>query len=269
MGTNILLFIFGLFFILPMLFIITNAFKPLDELFIFPPRFFVTNPTLNNFSDLFILMSNSWIPFSRYIFNTFFITIVGTFGHVIISSLAAFIVAKVHPPFSEVFFKLVIITLMFSSAVTAIPNFIVLSKLGWIDTYASLIIPAWGGALGLFLMKQFIDGVPEAMIEAARIDGAGLLHTFWKIVMPNVKPGWITLIIFSFQGLWGATGGVYIYSEKLKPLPYALNQILGGGLARTGVGAAIALLLMIVPITLFIITQSNIIETMASSGIKE
>lgn len=268
-GNYSILTIFGLFFFLPMLFIISNAFKPLDELFVFPPRFFAQNPTLSNFSDLFMLMQDSLVPFSRYLFNTAFITIVGTFGHVFISSLAAYILAKIRPPFSNGIFKLIVTTLMFSTAVTAIPNYLILSELQLIDTLWSIIIPAWGGTLGLFLMKQFMDDIPDALIEAAKIDGAGLVKTYWVIVMPNVKPGWITLIIFSFQALWANTGGSYIYSEVLKPLPYALSQIMTSGLARAGVGAAVSLLLLLVPITLFVITQSNIIETMASSGIKE
>jgi len=260
---------FGAFMSLPMVFAIGNAFKPLDEFFIFPPRFFVINPTLDNFTDLFILMAQSWVPFSRYIFNTVFITLVGTVGHVIIASMAAFVLEEHKFPGRELLFGMVILALMFSAAVTAIPNFLTMSTLGWIDTHLALIIPAFAAPIGLFLMKQFMVTIPDSLLESARIDGASEFKIFWNIAMPAVKPGWLTLVIFSFQGLWGATGGTFIFSEELKTLPFALNQILLGGIARAGVGAAVMLMMMLVPITMFIATQSNIIQTMATSGIKE
>jgi len=265
----IILALFGAFMALPMVFAIGNAFRPLDEFFIFPPRFFVINPTLDNFNDLFILMAQSWVPFSRYIFNTVFITLVGTVGHVIIASMAAFVLEKHKFPGRELLFGMVILTLMFSAAVTAIPNFLTMSTLGWIDTHLALIIPAFAAPIGLFLMKQFMVTIPDSLLESARIDGASEFKIFWNIAMPAVKPGWLTLVIFSFQGLWGATGGTFIFSEELKTLPFALNQILLGGIARAGVGAAVMLMMMLVPITMFIATQSNILQTMATSGIKE
>lgn len=265
----LILALFGAFMALPLVFAIGNAFKPLDEFFIFPPRFFVINPTLDNFTDLFILMAQSWVPFSRYIFNTVFITSVGTVGHVIIASMAAFVLEKHKFPGRELLFNMVILALMFSAAVTAIPNFLTMSTLGWIDTHLALIIPAFAAPIGLFLMKQFMVTIPDSLLESARIDGASEFKIFWNIAMPAVKPGWLTLVIFSFQGLWGATGGTFIFSEELKTLPFALNQILLGGIARAGVGAAVMLMMMLVPITMFIATQSNILQTMATSGIKE
>jgi len=265
----LILAVFGSFMALPMVFAIGNAFKPLDEFFLFPPRFFVINPTLDNFTDLFILMAQSWVPFSRYIFNTVFITVVGTLGHVIIASMAAYVLEKHKFPGRELLFNIVILSLMFSAAVTAIPNFLTMSALGWIDTHLALIVPAFAAPIGLFLMKQFMVTIPDSLLESARIDGASEFKIFWSIAMPAVKPGWLTLIIFSFQGLWGATGGTFIFSEELKTLPFALNQILLGGIARAGVGAAVMLMMMLVPITMFIATQSNIIQTMATSGIKE
>ncbi|HEY8363026.1 MAG TPA: carbohydrate ABC transporter permease [Tissierellaceae bacterium] len=265
----IILIIFGAFMVLPLVYAVSNAFKPMDELFIFPPRFFVRNPTLKNFKDLFVLMSQSWVPFSRYIFNTVFITVVGTVGHVLIASLAAFALAKHRFPGQRIFFKMVVLSLMFSGHVTAIPNYLTMSKLGWIDTYWSIIIPAFASSLGLFLMKQFMEQIPNSILESARIDGASEFRIFWNIVMPAVKPAWLTLVILSVQSLWNTQGGNFIYSEELKTLPYALQQILAAGIARAGVGAAVGVIMMIVPITTFIITQSNVIETMTTSGIKE
>lgn len=266
---GMLLFGVGCFMALPLVYAICNAFKPLDEIFLFPPTFFVMNPTFENFHDLFLLMAKSWIPFSRYIFNTFFITIVGTIGNVFICSLAAYVLAKHTFPGSKWLFQVIVLSLMFSSHVTSIPNYLIMSKLGWVDTYNAIIIPAFATPLGLFLMKQFMEQVNDSLLEAARIDGAGEGYIFFRIAMPLVKPAWLTLSIFSLQGLWNISSSNFIYKEELKTLPYALRQVAQGGIARAGVSAAIALLMMIVPITFFMITQSNIIETMGSSGIKE
>lgn len=263
------LLVFGVFFALPLVYAISSAFKPMDEIFIFPPRFFVRNPTSTNFQDLLILMQQSWVPFTRYIFNTVFITIVGTIGHVLIASLAAFALAKHKFPGKNLLFSIVILSLMFSAYVTAIPSYLIMSGLGWIDTYLAIIVPNLGYSLGLFLMKQFMEQIPDSLLEAARIDGAGEFRVFWTIAMPSVKPAWLTLIIFVFQNLWNATGGTYIYSEELKTLPYALQQIQIGGIARAGVSAAAALVMMSVPIVLFILAQSNVIITMSTAGIKE
>ncbi|NLK21026.1 MAG: carbohydrate ABC transporter permease [Epulopiscium sp.] len=264
-----MLILFGIFMALPLVYAINNAFKPLDEIFLFPPRFFVKNPSLDNFQDLFVIMGKSWVPFSRYIFNTMFITAVGTAGHLIFASMGAYVLAKYEFPGSKVFFNIVVTALMFSGYVTSIPNYLIMTKLGWVDTYLSVIIPAFASPMGLFLMKQFMEGIPDSLIEAAKIDGAKEGRIFFNIVMPMVKPAWLTLIIFSIQNLWNNKASNFIYSEELKTLPYALQQIINGGVARAGVGAAVSLFMMIVPIAVFILTQSNIIETMATSGIKD
>ncbi|WIV21508.1 carbohydrate ABC transporter permease [Paenibacillus polygoni] len=270
---NIMLFIilalFGAFMALPLIYAINNAFKPLDEIFIFPPRFFVINPTMDNFYDLVSLMGNSWVPLTRYIANTLLITIIGTVGHILLASAAAYPLAKHRFFGSKILFSIVVLSLMFSAHVTAIPNYMVMSWLGWINTHASIIIPSLAFPLGLFLMKQFMEQIPDALIEAAKIDGATEYRIFWSIIMPNVKPAWLTLMILQFPALWGSDGGSFIYSENLKTLHYALGQIIQGGIARAGVGAAVALLLMIVPITLFIISQSSVMQTMATSGMKD
>ena len=255
--------------VIPMVYVINNAFKPLEELYLSPPRIFVQNPTLDNLRDLFSVMDTSWVPISRYFFNTLLVTLVGTSGHVILASMAAYVLEKHRFYGRNAFFSLVVVTLLFNSTVTSIPNFVIMSSIGLVDNYLALIIPAFGSPLGLFLMKQFMESVPNAMLEAAKIDGAGEMRIFFRIVMPSVKPAWLTLIIFSFQSLWNSTGGVLIRSEELKPLPYALNQIVSGGFARAGAAAAVSLVLMIVPIVVFVLSQSQILDTMATSGIKE
>jgi len=264
-----ILTVFGLFFAYPLVYAINNAFKPLNEIFLFPPRLFVRQPTLNNFQDLFIIMSKSWVTFSRYIFNTVLITAVGTGGLIIVASMGAFVISKYKFPGSKVFFQLVIITLMFSGYVTAIPNYLVMTKLGWVDTFLAVIVPAFAMPMGFFLLKQFIDTIPDTLLEAAKVDGAKEGLIFVTIILPMIKPAWLTVMIFSVQSLWNARASNFIYSEQLKTLPYALSQIISGGIARAGVGAAVTLFVMIVPLVMFIFAQSNVLQTMANSGIKE
>ena len=265
----ILLAVLGAFMALPIVYIVATAFKPMDELFMFPPRFFVHNPTLNNFRSLSSVLGDSLVPIYRYAFNTIFITAVATAGQLIVVSLAAYILEKRNFPGKKFLFNLVVVSLMFSTQVTAIPNYIIMSKIGWIDSYASLIIPAIASPLGLFLMKQFMTGIPDALLEAARIDGASEFGIFWRIALPLVRPALLTLIIFAFQSMWGMTGGNYIFTEELKPLNYALNQIVNSGISRTGAAAAVSMLMLIPPFAVFIFSQSRILETMAASGIKE
>ena len=253
----------------PLVFAIENALKPLDELYRFPPRFFAQNPTLDNFADLFVSMGKSWVTFPRYIFNTVFVTTLGTAGHLIIASMGAFVLAKYDFPGGKAFFKIVTTAMLFNGTVLGALTYIIINRLNLIDTYWAIISPAIGGTMGFFLMKQFMEGLPMALIEAAKIDGANEWTVFTRIVMPNVKPAWLTLIIFSVQNLWNNGGTTYIYSEEKKMLAFALNQVTGGNIARTGQQAAVNVVLMIVPIAIFIMSQSQILETMASSGIKD
>jgi ABC-type glycerol-3-phosphate transport system permease component len=272
-GGTIALFLFlslfAVFTSMPLVLTISNAFKPLDELFLFPPRFFVRNPTLSNFSDLFIIMQESWVPFSRYFLNSVIITGFGTLGHLICASMAAYPLAKNTFPLKNLLFSIVVLSLMFTAHVTFIPNFLIISALGINNTYLAVILPAFSAPLGLYLMKQFMEQVPDSLIESARLDGASEFYIWRKIVMPNVKPAWLTLIILQFQALWATTGGVFLRSEELKPLTFAMNQIALGGVARAGANAAVMLITAAVPITFFIFSQSKIIETMATSGMKD
>ena len=269
-GITALLVIMGAFMFLPMYYVVIQSLKPLDELWMFPPHFYVQSPTLKNYTDLFRLMSTSWVPFSRYIFNTVFISVVGTFGNLILSSLAAYALAKIKFPGRNWMFQMIVLSLMFHSTVTGIANFLTMSTIHWVDTYLAIIVPAWCTSLGLYLMKNFMEtAVSDAVLESARLDGATEFYTFLKIAMPMVKPAWLTLIIYSFQGLWNTGGSIYIYSEQLKTFNYAIGQIVSGGIARAGAGAASQVIMMAVPIIVFVISQSNIIETMGSSGMKD
>jgi len=258
-GLTVILGIFGLFSLFPLVLITANAFKPLSEIFIFPPRLTVDNPTLNNFFDLGTIVEGFNVPLSRYIFNTGMITGLGTLGTVLLGSMAAFPLAKYKFPGSKLMSNIILYSLMFNGAVTAIPNYLIMSAFGLVDTYWAVVLPAVGGTLGLYLMKNFMVQIPDEMLEAAKIDGAGELKTFWSVVMPLCKPAWITLVILSFQQMWGTTGGVFVYTEELKPVSYVLVQMVSGGISRTGVSSAITFIMLLVPITVFIISQSNVI----------
>jgi ABC-type glycerol-3-phosphate transport system permease component len=270
---TLLLFLFLLIFAaimaLPMILMISNSFKQYDELFVFPPRLLPSNPTMGNYRDMFTVLSSTLVPFLRYVFNSLFITAAGTFGHIILSSMCAYPLAKKNFPGKKVIFNLIVLSLMFNATVTAIPNYLVMSVLGWLDSYWAVIVPAFGSSLGLYLMKQFMEQIPDSLLEAARIDGASQWVTFWKIVMPNVKSAWMTLLLLSVQSLWALGDNSFIYREELKTLPYALGQILKVGISRAGVGAAVSVCMMIIPVGIFIFSQNNIIETMSSSGMKD
>ncbi len=260
--------LFGFFSAFPLIITISNAFKPLDELFLFPPKLFPRNITTDNFRDLSELMSQSWIPFTRYFFNTIFVTLTGTVGHVILASMAAYPLAKYKFPGRNLFFSLVVYSLMFAPQVTSIPNYIIISRIGLIDTPFAIVLPAIASSLGLYLMKQFMEQIPTELIESAKIDGASEYRIYAQIAMPLVKPAWITLVILLFQRLWTNTGGAFIFSEEFKPVSYALSQIAQGSVERAGTIAAVSFVMMIVPVTMFILSQSQVLETFQTSGMK-
>lgn len=268
-AVTLFLLILALFSSIPLVMSISMALKPLNELFYYPPRLFPNSPTLSNFSQLFTLMGTTWVPFSRYIFNTVFLTLATTIGHVLLASMAAYPLAKNNFAGKELMNRAVLYSLMFVATVADVANFLTISELGMLDTYWAVIIPSWGAPLGLFIIRNYLTTIPDSLLEAARIDGCTDIGIYCRIIMPISKPAWITVIILTFQASWGATNSQYIYSEELKTLPYALNQIVSGGIIRQGAGQAASVLMLLVPAIVFIINQSNVVNTMATSGMKE
>lgn len=269
-GIYIMLGIVAIVMVLPMVYAVCQSLKPLDEIFVFPPKFFVINPSFENFRELFRTMSESWVPFSRYVFNTLLISVVGTMGNVLLSSYAAYAIAKIRFPGRETLFAIVRTSLMFNATVTSISNFLIMSALGWVDSYLAVIVPAFCTSFGLYLMKQFMEtSVNDSVLESARLEGASENKIFWKIAMPMVKPAWATLILFAFKDLWNSGANLYIYSEQLKTLNYAISQLVTAGIERSGVSAASTVIMMIVPILVFIISQNSVIQTMSSAGMKD
>jgi ABC-type glycerol-3-phosphate transport system permease component len=265
--------VLALLTMLPIVYMISTAFKPLEEMFLYPPRFFVRNPTIRNFAELLLAIDALSVPFVRYFFNSLVVAIATTTLGVIICSLAAYPLAK-YPrmPGGRLFFMVIISALMFAPEVTQIPRYLVVDRLGMIDSYAGLIIPNLAGAYGLFLMKQFMEQLPTELIEAAKVDGATEWRIFWQIIMPLVRPAWITLIIFSFIGTWNDffTPLIFTRSEQMKTLPLVMSQIGGGPgvVARWGAVAAASLVITLPTLFIFLLLQRYVMETMAYSGIK-
>ena len=265
-----ILLIFGLFMVLPLIYSIVTSFKPLDELLAFPPKFFVTRPTLHNYTVLPSLLDNLQVPFSRYLFNSLFISVAITVGHVIIAGMAAFTLSNCKHKFISTVFWAVQVALLFNGYTLGIPQYLIFSKLGIIDTYWVYILPALQSTTGVFLMKQYMDvSVPKALMEAALLDGAGYYRIFWTLVMPLVKPAWLTLSLFAFRDAWALQPSGTIFAESLKTLPVAMNQIAASGIARSGSVMAATVLLMIPPILVYLVSQSNVMETMSSAGMKD
>lgn len=273
LGGNIvgffLLFIVAIFMALPIIYTAVNSLKPLNELFIFPPRFYVVRPTLDNFADMFDQIQSMYVPFERYLFNSLFTTIIGTTAYILIASFAAYPLAKHKFPGKVLFVNLVVWAMLFRMEIISLPQYIIISGLDWLNTFLAIIVPVLAGSTGVFLMRQFIVAfIPDSMIEAAKIDGADEYRIFFHIIMPIVKPAWLTLAIFTFQNYWNGAGNSFIYNEEMKLLPVSLAQISTGGIARAGITSAVALFLLIPPVILFLFCQSSVIETMAQSGIK-
>ena len=265
----LLLFITGLFMLLPVYLTIVMSLKPVEELFIFPPKLYTLRPTLDNFRDMFDVLKSNRVPFSRYVFNSVFVTVSVTVLQCIFSSMAAFVLAKCKFPGSKLINGIIVVALLYQSNVIYIMQYIVMSKMGIIDTPLALILPAIASPMGLFLMRQSISQIPDSMIEAAKVDGAGLFRICWQIVMPNQKPALMTLIIFAFQSAWNIQGGSVVFQEQYKTLPTVVTQAAASGLARAGVAMAAAVFMLVPPVIVFMLAQRQVIETMAHSGIKD
>lgn len=272
-GGTVAIFLFltilGLFMVLPIYLTIVMSIKPVEELFIFPPKLYAIRPTFDNFKESFGALHQNRVPFSRYVFNSIFVTATVTISQCIFASMAAFVLAKCRFPGSKVINSIIVVALLYQSNVIYIMQYIVMAKLHMIDTYWALILPSIASPMGLFLMRQSIGQVPDAMIEAAKVDGAGLFRICWQIVMPNQKPALMTLIIFAFQAAWNIQAGSVVFQEQYKTLPTVVTQAASSGLARAGVAMAAAVFMLVPPIIVFMLAQRQVIETMAHSGIKD
>ncbi len=256
---------------MPIIYIINHAFKPMDELFAFPPRFFVSHPSLINFQNLFQQAAGSSIPISRYVFNSIIVTVAVVFLSVMISTMAGFALSKMKFKLNGFIFEANNIALMFVATAVTIPRYLTINAIGILDTYWAHILPLIAMPVCLFLIKQFIDGVPNALLEAAQLEGANAFTIYRKIVLPMVKPAIATGAILTFQSVWNnvETSNLFTSTESIRTLSFYMNTLSGVGTVQGQGMAAAASLIMFVPnLVLFVILQSNVMDTMAHSGLK-
>jgi ABC-type glycerol-3-phosphate transport system permease component len=260
------------FMLLPLVYIVNHAFKPLDELFYYPPRFFVENPTLENFQSLFRMTGSSGIPMSRYLFNSIVVAVLVLFFSVLISTMAGFALSKLHFRAKRIINEINTIALMFVGVAVAIPRYLVVEKLGLIDNFFVHVLPYLALPVGLFLVKQFIDQIPNELLDAARVDGANEWQIYHKIILPLIRPAIATILILSFQTVWNSadTSTTYINNDTLRTFAFYMNTLTNNanGVAGQGMGAAAALIMFVPNLVIFIVMQSNVMDTMAHSGIK-
>ena len=271
---GLFLLVMALAFFFPVVYMVSQSLKPMNELFVFPPKIFVTNPTFDNYRDFANVLANTVVPMSRSLFNSLFVVVIGSVGHIVLASLCAYPLAKYKFPGSKFFNQIIVYSLMFNSAVTMIPNFLTIAGLGMLDTQWAIIIPGFASTLGLYLMKNFMEQIPDSLMEAAQIDGAGYLRIHFTIVMPVVKPALVTAFIMVFQSFWTNTGDKFIYTEAQKGFAYVVGQLASGkvagvGTSYVGISSASSVIMFAVPLIVFLIMQNNVVSTMATSGMKE
>ncbi|MGH2541819.1 MAG: carbohydrate ABC transporter permease, partial [Ardenticatenaceae bacterium] len=263
------------FMLLPIVFVFSHAFKPPDELFAYPPRFFVINPTFKNFTDLFARLSNSGVPISRYLFNSILITVVTIAASIIVSSTAAYALSKKKFKLKQTLFAINTVALMFVPIAVTIPRFLIIERLGLIDTFLVHILPVLALPVGLFLIKQFIDGIPDEVVEAGRIDGASDVWIYWFIILPMIRPAIATIAILTFQATWNNAeiSTLYINTESLKSFAFFLTTLTStaagsGAVAGQGMAAAATLIMFLPNLIIFMLLQSQVMNTMSHSGLK-
>jgi ABC-type sugar transport system, permease component len=267
------MFLLSVFMLLPIVYIFNQAFKPYQELFLYPPRFFVSHPSLDNFRELFLVTARSTVPMSRYLFNSVLIAAVAVIAVTGVSALCAFPISKHRFPGHRLVFSMIVLTLMFAPEAVQIPRYLVVSELGIMNTYFGHILPLLAMPVGVFLLKQFIDQIPDALLEAARIDGASEFIVFYRIVIPVCMPAVATVAILAFQNAWGnvESSSLFMLDESMKSFSFFLSTLtstLGNNVALQG-AAAVASLIMFVPnLIIFLFLQGKVIATMTHSGIK-
>jgi ABC-type glycerol-3-phosphate transport system permease component len=268
LGIFIFLLLLGATMFIPFYLMIVNSLKPLDEFFYWPPRLYVINPTFGNFRVVFRILDTWMVPFSRFIFNSAFVSLTGMVLGIAIASLAAYPLAKAKIPGMKFVTAVVVGTLLFNNESVGFVRFVIMSQFGMIDTYWALIIPGLSGVVLVFLIRQFIEAtIPDEILEAARIDGGSEFAILFKIVLPMIKPAIMTAVVFSFPGLWSMEGAG-VYSENLRTLPSVLAQIGLGGTALQGPAAAVGVIIMVPSFLIFVYSQRSLMQTMSYSGIK-
>lgn len=262
----------ALLMLLPIIFIFCHAFKPMDELFAFPPRFFVQRPTLDNFRGLMKASQTSGIPMSRYVFNSLVVTATDVVLSMVLSTSAGFALSKLKFKGKEALMEINNMALMFVPVAVMIPRYLVINALGMTNNYLAHILPLLAMPVSLFLVKQFIDQIPNALIDAAYMDGATDFVVYRKIIIPMIKPAIATSAILAFQQVWSnvESSNLYMNEDGLRTLAFYMNTLANANntVAGQGIAAAATLIMFIPNLVMFIFCQKSIMNTMANSGIK-
>jgi multiple sugar transport system permease protein len=251
--------------LIPFLWMLSTSLKNLDEVFLFPPKWIPDKLQFHNYSSL-------WrdFPMSTWIFNSLKVTLSVTIGVVITSSMAAYAFSRINFPGRNILFYVYLAALMIPGWVMLVPNFVLMRKLGWIDTHWALIIPAIGQPFGTFLLRQFFLTIPKELEEAARVDGAGHFQIFTKVILPLAKPALATLFVFQFLAIW---------NEFLWPLivlnsPERFTVPLGLGFLNTAHSTdwtrlmAGSMILLVPVVLLFTVAQRYYVRGIAMTGLK-
>ncbi|WP_274362115.1 carbohydrate ABC transporter permease [Paenibacillus thermotolerans] len=262
----------GLFMFIPIVFLFNNAFKPLNELYLFPPTIFVQHPTTRNFESLFLQAASGAVPFTRYLFNSVVVSVSTLAAVILVSTMAGYVLSKHRFHFKSIVMGVIMISLMFVPEMVLIPRYLVVSGLGLKDTYFALILPFVASPVAVFLMKQFIDQIPDALLEAAKLDGATDMYIFTRIVIPLTAPAVATICIITFQAVYmdTTTSMYYITKNTMKTMAFYMTSFTVNipGVAAASIGAAISLLLFLPNLILFLLFQRKMIQTMLHSGVK-
>jgi multiple sugar transport system permease protein len=257
--------------ILPVVYLINQAFKPLGELYAFPPTIFVRKPTLKNFEHLFMLSGITGVPMSRYLVNSVVISVLTIILNLIITISAAYVFSKKKFRIKNMLFNINQMALMFVATAVAVPRYIVIVNTGLIDTWLAHILPMLAMPVGLFLVKQFVDQIPDALIEAAVMDGAKDFRIIQKVIIPLTKPALATTVVLTFQAVWQATeaSNNFISNDTMRTLAFYLNSLATNNtVAAAGITAAASVILFVPNLVIFIVMQSKVMNTMTHSGIK-
>lgn len=261
------------FMSLPIVFILNHAFKPQNELFLFPPRFFVQHPTLGNFEALFLHAANATVPFTRYLFNSLVVAAMTLISVIVVSTMAAYVIAKCRFHFKQLIMALITLSLMFAPETVSIPRYLIISGIGLNNTYFGHVLPALASPVAVFMLVGFIAQIPNDLIEAAKIDGSSHFGIFIRLVLPLSVPAIATIAIFTFQGVWGdvETSTLFMQKETMRTLAFYVNSLLSGlqnNVAGQNMAAAAGLLMFIPNLIIFLLFQRKVLETMVHSGIK-
>jgi multiple sugar transport system permease protein len=253
----------------PMIWIVGQSFMPESQILKWPVHLIPKTPTLENYTDLFVPREGRpELPIARWMFNSVFVTSVGTLGALVVASMAAYAFARIEFPGRDLLFMVFGASLLVPGILLLIPNFMLMRSLGWIDTYHALIWPGFAGFFGVFFLRQFFMSIPHELTEAAIIDGCSPFGIYWRVILPLAKPAMATLGIFSFLGIWNdfVWPLIVLNSNEMRTLPVGLAIFNGEYWSEQGIIMAGAVLTSIPVMLVYVIFQRQITKAVLVTG---